>query len=78
MMKDGQKRIIGIIMKTFKKSKTFGEKNDWQICRNDRLTIERALNEYSNMYIQDEVIDDMIMVLHKMGYLKIEGENEQG
>ena len=63
-------------MKAFKKSDTFGEKDQWQISATDRREVELELREYSDFYTQDEVIDDMIVVLHKLGYVKIEGENE--
>ncbi len=59
-------------MKAFKKDENFGEAGEWQICAKDRREVELAFQEYSDFYIQDEAIDDMIVVLEKLGYVKIE------
>ena len=59
-------------VKKFKKSKTFGKKDEWQISKKDRNEVETEILSYSDYYIQEESIDDMILVLAKLGYVKIE------
>ena len=59
-------------MKTIKKAKTFGEEGEWQVSKNDRKIVEKELRYYSDFSVQEEVIDDMIVILAKLGYVKIE------
>lgn len=59
-------------MKKLRKAETFGEPQEWQICQEDRLAIELKFLENSDEYITDEALDDIIVVLFKLGYLELE------
>ncbi len=63
-------------MKTFKKSQTYGSEQNWQVCRKDRKLIEKEMRTHSDFSVQDEVIDDLISLFEKLGYLVIEDPDE--
>ena len=60
-------------MKTVPKDKrTYGVKDQWQTAGTFRREVEEALQATNSAYLNEEDIDGIAVVLHKLGYLKIE------
>ena len=55
-----------------KDQETYGVKDQWQTAATFRREVEEALQATDSAYLNEENIDDIAVVLHKLGYLKIE------
>ena len=59
-------------MKTVPKDpNTYGEEGEWQTASAFRKEVDEALQATNSAYLNEEDIDDIAVVLYKLGYLKI-------
>lgn len=59
--------------KSIKKSNTFNDKDGWKVDKTVRKEIMMAMDRVSDRIVSEETIDDIIVALESIGYIKFKG-----
>ena len=60
--------------RSIKKSKSFGNKDEWNVDKTVRKEIMIAMERVSDRFVSEETIDDIIVALESLGYIKFKGD----